>query len=78
MMHPLEMRMRTISVVRTRSSRLLERCSLYAVSMASQKLIDACRDGSLAIVRDLSETGVIDINAVTGDGGLTPLHYACG
>ena len=62
---------------RTRSSLLLERCCLYAVSMASEKLIDAYRDGSLATIRDLTEFNEVYPNTVTDNDGLTPLHYAC-
>ena len=45
--------------------------------MASKKLIDACRDGSLATVRDLVETDEVYPNNVTDNDGLIPLHYAC-
>ena len=45
--------------------------------MASEKLIDACRDGSLATVRDLVETDELYSDTVTVNDGLTPLHYAC-
>ena len=45
--------------------------------MASKKLIDACRDGSLATIHDLTEFDEVYPNTVTDNDGLTPLHYAC-
>ena len=62
-----------------RKCRLLERCCLYAVSMASKKLIDACRDGDIHTARSIVAAKEANPNTVsnTKDDDKTPLHYAC-
>ena len=45
--------------------------------MASKELINACRDGSLATICDLTEFDEVYPNTVTENDGLRPLNYAC-
>ena len=42
-----------------------------------KQLLQACREGSLQLVRQLVEEKEIDVNTVLDWSGWTPLHHAC-
>ena len=42
-----------------------------------QQLIAACKSGDLESLRILIESKSMNVNTVTDDGGMTPLHHAC-
>ena len=75
-----EMHMRTTFVVRflEYECHLWERCCLYAVSMASKKLIDACSEGDLRTARSIVQADPNTVTIKNADNyDKTPLHYAC-